>query len=122
MRPEGPEPILPALDVARTRAFYELLGFTAGYFDDRYEILRRGYLVVHLEQNNDLVPERNTCSCYWRVADADHLFEEFAALGLPSTGLPRLTEPQDEPWGMREFTLKDPSGNLIRVGHELDRA
>jgi catechol 2,3-dioxygenase-like lactoylglutathione lyase family enzyme len=122
MRPEGPEPILPALDVARTRAFYELLGFTAGYFDNRYEILRRGYLVVHLEQNHDLVPERNTFSCYWRVADADRLFQEFAALGLPSTGLPRLTEPQDEPWGMREFTLKDPSGNLIRVGHELDRA
>ena len=59
MRPEGPEPILPALDVARTRAFYELLGFTA---------------VVHLERNNDLVPERNTFSCYWRVADADRLF------------------------------------------------
>jgi len=119
VQPEGSEPILPVLDLPRTRAFYESLGFTAGYHDDRYEILRRDYLVVHLEPTADLVPERNTYSCYWRVTDADRLYHEFAILGLPGTGLPRLTAPQDEPWGMREFTLKDPSGNLIRVGHEL---
>lgn len=119
MRTEGSEPILPARDVARTRAFYESLGFKAGYHNDRYDILRRGRLVIHLEQADDLEPERNTNSCYWRVADADQLYREFAALGLPSTGLPRLTEPQDESWGMREFTLKDPAGNLVRVGHEL---
>lgn len=122
MRPEGSEPIHPALDLPRTREFYEALGFKAGYRDDRYEILRRGHLVVHLERTDDLVPERNTYSCYWRVANADRLYHEFAALGLPASGLPRLTAPQDEPWGMREFTLKDPSGNLIRVGHELENA
>jgi catechol 2,3-dioxygenase-like lactoylglutathione lyase family enzyme len=36
MRTEGSEPSLPARDVARTRAFYESLGFKAGYHDDRY--------------------------------------------------------------------------------------
>lgn len=119
MRPESAEPILPVLDLPRTRAFYESLGFAAGYHDDRYEILRRGHLVVHLKHSDNLVPDRNTSSCYWRVANADRLHDEFAAVGLPSTGMPRLTEPQDEPWGMREFTLKDPSGNLNRVGHEI---
>ncbi len=119
MPTEGPEPILPARDLSRTRAFYESLGFTAGYNDDRYEILRRGNLVVHLEPRDDLVPATNRTSCYWRVADADALYEEFASLGLPPEGVPCLTAPSDEPWGMREFTLKDPAGNLIRVGHEL---
>ena len=122
MRTESSEPILPALDLARTRAFYQSLGFKAGYNDDHYDILRRGQLVVHLEHTNNLTPERNHSSCYWRVPDADRLHQEFAALAFPSTGLPRLTEPQDQPWGMREFTLQDPSGNLIRVGHELNRA
>jgi len=56
------------------------------------------------------------------VQDADALYREFASLGLPSEGLPHLTAPDDEPWGMREFTLKDPAGNLIRVGHELRNA
>jgi catechol 2,3-dioxygenase-like lactoylglutathione lyase family enzyme len=106
-------------DLARSRAFYESLGFKAGYHDDLYEIARRGDLVVHLERSADLVPEQNQFSCYWRVSDADRLYREFAALGLPSEGLPSLSEPADEPWGMREFTLRDPSGNLIRVGHEL---
>lgn len=116
---EGPEPILPSQDLGVTRSFYESLGFKAGYFDDRYDILRRGNLVVHLEQREDLIPAANRTSCYFRVADADLLYREFASLGLPSEGLPHLTAPQDESWGMREFTLKDPAGNLIRVGHEL---
>ena len=116
---EGPEPILPAHDLKRTRAFYEALGFRAGYHDDHYEIVRRGNLVVHLESRHELVPSANQTSCYWRVADADALYGEFASLGLPSEGVPRLTAPRDEPWGMREFTLADPAGNLIRVGHEL---
>jgi len=116
---EGAEPILPAQDVRRTRAFYESLGFKAGYHDDRYEILRRDNLVVHLEAHQDLRSATNHTSCYWRVSDADALYREFAALGLPEEGSPSLSEPCDEPWGMREFTLKDPSGNLVRIGHEL---
>jgi len=119
MARDGSEPILPAQNMIATRAFYESLGFTAGYHHDRYEILRRENLVVHLEKRDDLVPATNETSCYWRVADADALHDEWVLLGLPSEGCPRLTAPADEPWGMREFTLKDPSGNLIRVGHEL---
>jgi catechol 2,3-dioxygenase-like lactoylglutathione lyase family enzyme len=122
MAREGPEPILPTHDLSATRGFYQALGFRAGYNDDHYEILRRGNLVVHLERCDDLLPASNRTSCYWRVADADALYREFAALGLPSEGSPRLTAPSDEPWGMREFTLKDPAGNLIRVGHELYRS
>lgn len=122
MAREGAEPILPAQDVSRTRAFYESLGFKAGYYDERYEILRRGNLVVHLEAQRDLMPAANHTSCYWRVPDADALYREFAALGLPAEGSPSLSEPSDEPWGMREFAMKDPAGNLIRIGHELSHA
>src|SRR5262245_1019584 len=121
MPPEGPEPILPAQDVRRACTFYESLGFRAGYHDERYEILRRGKLVIHLERHEDLLPAANRASCYWRVPDADALYREFASAGLPSDGIPCLTKPFDEPWGMREFQIKDPAGNLIRVGHELAR-
>ena len=122
MAREGAEPILPAQDVRKTSAFYESLGFRPGYRDDRYDILRRGNLVVHLEAHDDLAPGANDASCYWRVPDADALYREFATLGLPAEGSPSLSEPFDEPWGMREFVLRDPAGNRIRIGHELVRA
>ena len=120
MRTERAEPILPARDLPRTRDFYKSLGFdTPGYNDDGYSILRRGELVVHLQHDDELIPERNGTSCYWRVRNADELYREFATVGLPVRGIPRLTEPGDKPWGMREFALVDPSGNLVRIGHDL---
>ena len=121
MQREGSEPILPARDMQRTRAFYESLGLTAGYRDQQYEILRRDPLVVHLQVDDELDPATNGTSCYWRVADVDALYREWSSVGLPTKGIPRLTAPLDQPWGMRELALVDPSGNLVRVGTELDR-
>ena len=125
MRTERPEPILPARDLDETRAFYEKLGFAAwfrgrGQWD--YEIVSRGELVVHFFAAPGLTPSGNDTSCYWRVKEADRFYQEFTALHLPCKGIPRLTAPVDQPWGMREFTLVDPSGNLVRVGHDLEEA
>ena len=123
MRLQRAEPILPARSLDETRIFYEKLGFTA-WFKGRgpweYEIVSRGHLVVHFFSEPGLVPSRNNTSCYWRVKDADAFHRECAKLNLPSEGIPRLTAPVDQPWGMREFTLVDPSGNLLRVGHDLN--
>jgi catechol 2,3-dioxygenase-like lactoylglutathione lyase family enzyme len=120
MRTERPEPILRSHDLDTTRSFYESLGFTPWFRGTGYEIVSRGNLVVHFEEHRDLNPDENRDACYWRVEDADALHNEFTLLNLPSEGVPRITSPQDETWGMREFTLKDPSGNLVRIGHDLD--
>jgi catechol 2,3-dioxygenase-like lactoylglutathione lyase family enzyme len=123
MRAERAEPILPALNLDETRAFYEKLGFVPwwrGRGSWGYEIVSRGHLVVHFFAEPALTPSENDTSCYWRVRDVDRFYHEFARLHLPSEGIPRLTAPVDQPWGMREFTLVDPSGNLVRVGHDLD--
>ena len=125
MRTERPEPILPARDLDETRAFYERAGFRPWFGRGKpwaYEILSRGNLVVHFQENRALAPASNESMCYWRVTDADRLHAELAALGLPAEGIPRLTTPRDEPWGMREFALVDPSGNLVRIGHDLGDA
>lgn len=123
MRTERAEPILPARNLDEIRAFYQMLGFVSwwqgrGPWD--YEIVSRGHLVVHFFAEPGLTPGQNEASCYWRVKDADRLYQELAVLKLPSEGIPRLTAPIDQPWGMREFTMVDPSGNLLRIGHDLD--
>ena len=123
-RAERSEPILPSRNLAETRAFYARLGFTAwfggGPWD--YEIVSRGHLVVHFFTESALRPGENDSSCYCRVKDADQYYQQLVALNLPAEGIPRLTAPADQPWGMREFAIVDPSGNLLRVGHDLGEA
>ena len=56
-----------------------------------------------------------------RVDDADALHDEWHAVGVPrdpATGS-RLVPPVDTDYGLREFALVDPSGNLVRVGSPL---
>jgi catechol 2,3-dioxygenase-like lactoylglutathione lyase family enzyme len=123
MPTERAEPVLPAKNLNETRTFYRKLGFTP-WFDGQnwpdYEILSRGDLVVHFFSAPELVPSDNQAGCYWRVTSADRLYEECVAQGLPAEGIPRIEALCDQPWGMREFVLIDPSGNLLRIGHERD--
>lgn len=41
----------------------------------------------------------------------DETFEKVAA----APGAEVLQEPADQPWGVRDFAVRDPAGNLIRV-------
>jgi catechol 2,3-dioxygenase-like lactoylglutathione lyase family enzyme len=114
-------PILPARDLLEIRDFYEALGFSvAGWWPEfgGYASLVRGDLTVHFFAHDTLSPLENYAQCYWRVKDVDALHAEFAALGLPGTGVPRLAALENKPWGMREFAIVDPSGNLVRVGRQ----
>jgi uncharacterized glyoxalase superfamily protein PhnB len=57
--------------------------------------------------------------CYLRVADVEAVYRAFTGAGLPQAGMPRMDVLADKPWGMREFAVVDPDGNLLRVGQAL---
>ena len=122
MQPGIAIPILPSRDLAETRAFYERLGFKAtGWWPDTfggYAILRRGDLAMHFFLFREISPLENYGQCYWRVKDVDALYDEYRAAGLPGSGVPRIDVLEDKHWGMREFAVVDPTGNLIRIGKE----
>jgi catechol 2,3-dioxygenase-like lactoylglutathione lyase family enzyme len=123
VRTERAEPVLPARDLDETRAFYERLGFKPWFGPNApwtYEIVSRGELVLHFFAERDLNVRENCAGCYLRVKDADALHRECAAMNLPGDGTARLSELEDQAWGMREFVLVDPSGNQLRIGHDLD--
>ena len=115
-------PILPARDLGETRAFYERLGFrAAGWWPNEfggYAILVRGDLSMHFFAFEDISPAQNYAQCYWRVKDVDALYAECDAAGLSRSGMPRLEPVENKPWGMREFAIIDPTGNLVRVGQQ----
>lgn len=111
-------PILPSRSVHATVAFYESLGFAGGphEFDSGYAILERGDIELHFFLHKELVPERSSASCYLRVKDVEGFYRSCTNCELPRTGIPRLEALEDKPWGLREFAVVDPDGNLIRVG------
>lgn len=113
-------PILPSRDLRETLEFYERLGFEnrgapPGEWD--YLIIGRGDIWLHFIGMPDVDPLTTIASCFLFVEDADRLHEEWQSVveADPATGS-RLVPPETTDYGMREFAVVDPSGNLIRVG------
>lgn len=115
-------PILPSRSVLETTKFYQRLGFEGGphAFDNTYAILRRGSLEMHFFTHEKLVPAESFAGCYLRVVDAQALYTDFLMCQLPRQGIPRMNQLEDKPWGLREFAIVDPDGNLIRIGQVLE--
>jgi len=115
-------PIMPANDLDATLSFYERLGFkNAGSAPTEwnYLIIRRGSVQLHFYGDPQVDPLTTSTNCYVFTEDADALYDEWNAIGIPTdpkTGSRLQGPPIDTDYGMREFALVDPSGNLIRVG------
>lgn len=66
---------------------------------------------------------RSIAGCHLSVDDAAALHAEFAGLGLPGEGIPRLHgDPERTDSGLLEFALVDIDGNLLRIGSPLSAA
>jgi catechol 2,3-dioxygenase-like lactoylglutathione lyase family enzyme len=118
----GVAAILPSRDLAATSAFYERLGFEEHGRWPEYLIVMRREAGLHFFPSPSLDPWSSDAGCYVYVDDADSLHAEYAGLGLPSEGIPRLQgPPADADYGMREFAVVDPDGNLLRIGSPLGR-
>ncbi|TNC74623.1 bleomycin resistance protein [Rubellimicrobium roseum] len=105
---------LPARSLDAAQSFYARLGFETEFRDEGWLILRRGPLELEIFPHPGLDPATSAASACVRVADADRLHADWSATGLPAEGIPRLTAPEDQPFGWRVFALVDPDGNLLR--------
>jgi catechol 2,3-dioxygenase-like lactoylglutathione lyase family enzyme len=116
-------PILPSRDLAESLAFYERLGFTnRGAPPEQWDylIVGRGGMELHFYAEPGVDPLSTSAGCYCYVDDAHALYDEWAAVVVPDerTGS-RVVAPVDREYGLREFAVVDPSGNLVRVGSPL---
>lgn len=112
--------ILPSVNLDRTAAFYRRLGFERQTRYPDYLVVLRDDLELHFADCSSapilLDPKKSMSACYFRCSDADSLHREWQPLGLP-----RFSAIEDKPWGLREFHFVDPDGNLLRIGHILER-
>src|SRR2546422_9892814 len=109
-------PNLPSRDLVATSQYYARLGFRETFRDEGWLIVERGPLQIEFFPSADHNPRKNLASCCIRVSDLNLLHEAFMGAGLPTShrDVPRITSPVDQPWGLREFAVVDPDGNLLR--------
>ncbi len=113
---EATIPVLPSLNLDETIAFYSPLGFSVlSRYDDDYAILGREGRELHFFVMGHLDPKESFFGCYWRVKDVAALHSEYQQLGLAG-----LHPVEEKPWGMLEFAVVDPHGNLHRIGQEIE--
>ncbi len=111
-------PTLPSRSIPATLAFYARLGFSGRVLgaDAAYAAVTRGSVELHFFAHPALRPAESHAGCYVRVTNVDALYAALAAAALPPAGIPRMEAVADKPWGMREFAVVDPDGNLLRIG------
>lgn len=110
--------IVPVRDVRATAAFYaDTLGFeTVEVYDDPgFGIVRRDSAVIHLLGTDDagaLEATATNIAIYIWVNGLDRLWSALAP-ALESLPEGRVRAPFDQPYGVREFHVKDPDGCLL---------
>ncbi len=101
-------PKLASLDIGRSVAFFEKLGFRNRYSDSGYAIVERDGVQLHFWLCTDARIPKET-SCRISVEGIEELFEAFSA--------ERIIHPNGhlalKPWGVMEFSILDTDGNLV---------
>lgn len=101
-------PKLASLDIERSLRFFEGLGFTRrGNYPD-YGMVERDGVQIHMWLCSDArIPTETACRV--AVEGIALLFADYAAKGVihPNGSL------EAKPWGVWEFSVLDPDGNLI---------
>ena len=107
-------PILAFLDLKASAEFYRALGFECNDKWGNYLICNRDNIEIHLWQCDDPEIPKQT-GCYVRVSGVKELYEECQSLDIvhPNGKL------EDKPWGIRQFSILDNSGNIIHFGEYL---
>ena len=117
-------PVLLVRDVVKAAAYYvDKLGFSVDRFwgePPTFTIAKRDGVFIMLNQvgaGDDFRPNGaydGRFSVYVDVNDADAMHAEFQAKGADI-----ICEPEDQPYMMREFQVRDVDGHLLGFGHDI---
>ena len=117
-----------ASDLARSVSFYETLGFSEAYRNDRGVMLAAGTVQLFLfaTRRPDASPVGRELGLFSNppgidhislaVSDVDALYGRLRQAGVAFGGLP-----EDRTWGARMVGLKDPDGNNLYLLQRLEK-
>jgi predicted enzyme related to lactoylglutathione lyase len=108
-------PVLHVPNVAATAAFYrDMLGFTWDFGDDTYAVVWRDNSAIHFVR--DEASPKGIHLFQW-VKDIDGYHRELIARGAEVAA-----EPTDQPYGIREFGVRDINGVGIVFSQDIGHA
>jgi catechol 2,3-dioxygenase-like lactoylglutathione lyase family enzyme len=111
---EAARPFLPTKDLAKSKAFYEALGFTK-ILDGDIGIFEIGHTGFILQALYDEKWAEHTMM-HLLVDDLDAWWAHIQSLDLPGKfGVPAPKPPAMQPWGLRIVYLVDPAGILWHI-------
>jgi hypothetical protein len=105
---------VPARDFALSKLFYGDLSFTIAWSDSDLAYLRCGHCSFLLQ--NFYRPEHaDNFMMHLLVGDVEAWWRHVQKAQLVAKYGVRAEPPADRPWGMRDFTIADPTGVLWRI-------
>jgi len=114
MKIDQPTPALPVRDVRAAQEYYrDRLGFEIGWHHEEGRIgaVSHGRCAIFLRESDD---ETQPAIFWVFTEDVDDAHEELGRLGAD------IIEPvEDKPWGLRQFSVRDLSGNVFHFHHDL---
>lgn len=111
------KPFVPAKDFDLSIRFYNDIGFATAWHDNQLALMDyHGF--KFLLQNFYLKEHAENYVMHLLVNNADHWWEKINEANSNKEYNILLTVPEDRAWGLRDFTLLDPSGVLWRIGNE----
>ena len=107
-------PELPFDDVAAGANYYrDVIGFSVNYQQHNIAVMDRDNVRVLLIARS--ARHSGIGSCYVYVSDADALYGELVGKGANIEA-----QPISQPWGLREFPVRDTEGNRITFGQPFE--
>jgi uncharacterized glyoxalase superfamily protein PhnB len=114
-------PFLPVRDIQETIAYYKNeLGFVDEWFwgDPPTDAgCHRDNLSLLFNQNPEMAERISGFELVMFVDDVDGVYEEFKN----NRNILITSDLKDEPWGIREFTIRDLNGYLLRISCSIER-
>ena len=96
-------------DMEEALAFYARLGFETTYRDEGFAIVERDRVALHFNAAEGSMFRGGVC--WLQVTNIEALYQDYLPVNAISSSA--LTV---QPWGMKEFFIRDPSRNLIIFG------
>ena len=112
------KPFVPASDFERSISFYRALGFEVAWSSDSLAYIRLGD-TSFLLQAFDEPGFAGNYVMHLLVENVDDWHAHVVAAHVAESYGVDVAQPEDRPWGMRDFTLHDPSGVLWRIAQNI---